>query len=887
MGPALGIQIDDWFRSGGIVVTASERASRSLAQAYHRRRLAEGLSAWPAPKIQTWTSLALGAWERGATGESMLLNSAQEQHLWAEIIRREPHLATVLDAPRQRMAALAMEAHELLCHYAPAYLSAKSRASWELDPKSFSGWLTAFEKACRENVCFSASRLPLDAVRTLQQDTTRRAPLLAVGFDRILPTQRALFDAWGSWQELEPDEAGRESHFFSIADERAELDACALWCMRHLADHPTARLLVISQQIGDRRGAIERAFLRHTGSDSLFEFSLGVPLGRIPLVHTAHLLLQWLDRSLPENDIDWLFSTGYLAPDPAETYALHATMRMLRDRGLARPAWSLTALMSQRSSSHSLPATWLRRMQRARHLLAALIERRQTAFAWTALVPDLLSAAGLPGERSLSSAEFQAWRRLSQALDTCGSLGFDGHRMAWSEFLAALARILDDTLFAPESNDAPIQIAGPAESAGLTADAIWFLGADEEAWPATGSTHPLLPLAVQRETRMPHATLRQDWDLAASVTRRILHSAPLVHCSFPARRGDSETRPSPLIAQLVAPPEPLPHNLAPPPAEKLRTLPFADSTHVPFPPAKLHGGSAVLTAQSQCPFKAFAEARLGAKGWDPAEFGLSPSQRGLLLHAVMHTLWAGPTAGLRSLNDLLACSDIAALVAGHVRRVFDEKLPGDVRDRMPHGYLDLESARLVRVLTEWLGYEATRLPFTVVETESSRTITLAGLSLDLRLDRIDRLNDGSLLVIDYKTGNVSPNAWQFPRPEDVQLPLYASFGLSTPPGGLVFAKVRIGNSEFAGRVRDARATLLVNAPGNSSLVKNALTDDALTRWKKDIEQLARDFVAGRADVDPRDYPRTCERCDLPALCRVHENRDLPDSDDACDEESDE
>ena len=110
-----------------------------------------------------------------------------------------------------------------------------------------------------------------------------------------------------------------------------------------------------------------------------------------------------------------------------------------------------------------------------------------------------------------------------------------------------------------------------------------------------------------------------------------------------------------------------------------------------------------------------------------------------------------------------------------MRRVFDEKLPGEVRDRMPHRYLDLDRHGSHVLVTEWLGYEATRLPFTVVETESARTIKLAGLALDLRLDRIDRLNDGSLLVIDYKTGNVSPNAWQLPRPDDVQLPALRRF----------------------------------------------------------------------------------------------------------------
>src|ERR1700676_309012 len=88
-----------------------------------------------------------------------------------------------------------------------------------------------------------------------------------------------------------------------------------------------------------------------------------------------------------------------------------------------------------------------------------------------------------------------------------------------------MARALAETLFSPESQGAPILIAGAAESAGLTADAIWFLGADEDTWPARGSLHPLLPAIVQRETRMPHASPQLDWDLARAITTRLMASA--------------------------------------------------------------------------------------------------------------------------------------------------------------------------------------------------------------------------------------------------------------------------------------------------------------------------------------------------------------------------
>jgi hypothetical protein len=83
---------------------------------------------------------------------------------------------------------------------------------------------------------------------------------------------------------------------------------------------------------------------------------------------------------------------------------------------------------------------------------------------------------------------------------------------------------------------------------------------------------------------------------------------------------------------------------------------------------------------------------------------------------------------------------------------------------------------------------------------------------------------------------------------------------------MVFAKVRLGDMCFAGKATDAKATL----DNKSTLAKNPLTPSQLADWKDAIEQLARDFLAGRADVDPREYPKTCERCGLYTLCRVRE-----------------
>jgi ATP-dependent helicase/DNAse subunit B len=68
-------------------------------------------------------------------------------------------------------------------------------------------------------------------------------------------------------------------------------------------------------------------------------------------------------------------------------------------------------------------------------------------------------------------------------------------------------------------------------------------------------------------------------------------------------------------------------------------------------------------------------------------------------------------------------------------------------------------------------------------------------------------------------------------------------------------------------------------------VKDPLTDQQLDEWRAAIEQLARDFLSGRATVNPRDYPITCEHCGLQTLCRVEENMQLGDLDDAAEADS--
>lgn len=868
------------------MVASSDRAARAIQAEFHRRRRAEGLGAWPSPNVVDWKSFLRNAWEERMPDSRLLLNQAQEQQIWSEIIRSDEHLALTLPASVRRLAGMAMEAHDLLCSYASKYLRESARVGWDQDTGAFSQWLAEFDQYCRKNQLISLSRVPLELIPVLQKDSTARPSLRIAGFDRMLPIQKSIFDSWGMWEQIQPEASTAQINFYSARDSQTELEACAWWCYQQLEENPDARLLIITQDIAQRRGEIERAFLRFNppAADPLFELSLGLPLNQVPLVRSALLLLRWLSGTLSENELDWLLSSG-MAGSADETAALQAGMRKVRARDRHRVEWTLESLLKEMTGDAAPPPQWARRLSQARLTLRGY-EQLQSHIDWADKVPRLLEGMGWPGVQSQTSADFQAQRRWQQALDTVGSLGFSGRRIPWRDFLTELENAAGETLFAPESTDAPIQIAGPAESAGLSANAIWFLGAEEDAWPAVASMHPFLPPHVQREAAMPHSSHAHDWEFSAAITHRLLTSAAEVHFSFAGQKDDVETRPSRLVRQIAGEPQSFPANLLPPVHEPPVAGEYHDLSTVPFRAKQLRGGAGVLSSQSQCPFKAFAGARLAAQSWDAAEAGLSAKQRGQLLHDVLRSVWSGPPRGIRSLAELKAVIDLETFVRDHVRKTLAQKTPPAIRELMPALYLTLEETRLVRLVAEWLEYERSRADFTVEETEAAHTTSIAGLTMNLRLDRVDRLSDASELVIDYKTGSVDPRSWDLPRPDDVQLPLYKIFAITPvqpslfeshggpPRGGLVFAEVRIGDACFAGRITDALATLKPDLSANSALVKRKLTATQESEWKEYIEQLATDFIHGRAEVDPRDYPKTCERCGLQSICRIQdpENR---------------
>jgi probable DNA repair protein len=281
------------------------------------------------------------------------------------------------------------------------------------------------------------------------------------------------------------------------------------------------------------------------------------------------------------------------------------------------------------------------------------------------------------------------------------------------------------------------------------------------------------------------------------------------------------------------------------------------------------GGARLLELQAACPFRAQVELRLGARPLEEAETGLDAAARGDLVHAVLARLWSE----LRDSRRLWALSPDETRAA--VRRAIADELGASHRaaEGVRRRLLEIEAAWLEERVVELLAHERARADFSVEAVEQGLTASLGGLTLELRPDRIDRLTDGSLAVIDYKTGaDAEIKAWLDERPRLPQLPLYATALGADRIGAVAFARVRTGDTRYAGLVRDAEAFAGLKSPTARGWPRQFDTWPAmLGEWRRRLTALAEEHASGDARLAP-DPRHACEYCHLEAVCRIGETR---------------
>src|SRR5207302_10673720 len=252
---------------------------------------------------------------------------------------------------------------------------------------------------------------------------------------------------------------------------------------------------------------------------------------------------------------------------------------------------------------------------------------------WARHFSALLEAAGFPGERSLDSEEFQTRAKWHEVLGEFARLDRVSKPIKIGEAVNILKNLCADTLFQPESADAPIQVLGVLESAGLRFDCLWVSGLTDEAWPLAARPNPLIPIALQKKAGIPQASAEGSLALDRRITEKWAGSAKEVVFSWPEKEQDRDLAPSSLIlsyekSSALVPDLPRYRDVLFA-SKKLES--FEDSKAPPVVTKQVRGGTRVLADQAACPFRAFARWRLAARALEEPAPGLDARKRGSLL----------------------------------------------------------------------------------------------------------------------------------------------------------------------------------------------------------------------------------------------------------------
>lgn len=843
-----------WLEKGITVVTPTPLLAAVAAEEFSKNQLACGIESWQRPSI-----ISIGAWltarwqeARYASSDAgTLLSPSQERVLWQRVIRETN--ADLFDV--NATAVLAMRAARLLSEW----LIRPEGEIWanNEDARQFQQWHKRFHSECAQNGWITRADLWQLVPKWAGQGQCAADPTAFACFSAPPPVFRSLRKGLGNSITEDSAAGGQASGIMAVlplADAEAEWEHAARWSRAAFESEPALSIGVIVPDLSGERAGVERTFTSvwypsgPQGSESAFHVNAGAFLSDEPLVASALLLLELAREQISIADASAILRCPFLRGASLERGERALADLKLRKTRSARV--SLRDIEYAASTCSELRPVW----PRICGILKQPTMLREFS-GWSTFFGKLLSAAGWPGDFEFSEREQDVLQAWENALADLSGLGLVCGAVSLEEALGQLKRLLPG---APHTGtwSSPVQILSPSDAAGIEFDRVLATGLGDETWPPRVNLSPFIPVKVQQAHGIPGAgaeALRAEAERAAVSLRA---AAPIVRGTYSGRLAPSiqpftalDTSVRPLWVGKQARESYVPAQLAH--IEDYQAPPYSSQD-----PA--HGGAALLKSQSLCPFRAFMEYRLHVRPLEESAIGFDARERGGFLHKALQIVWQ--RVQTQQCLNALTPDELKAIVAEAAEQAVRPRQLGALEQVSSQA----ERQRLNELILEWLEIErARKIPFIVETLEGERLFEAPGLKLQLRVDRIDRLPDGSVLLMDYKSGSMSRERLKCPRPHEPQLLVYAA-ACEDQVDGFFFVELQSRNARAVGAGRDKYFN------SHSVDVKGDAWDSVLSGSEAEVARLAGEFVSGYAAVDP--ISGACNYCPAASICRVKQAR---------------
>ncbi|MDH3615986.1 MAG: PD-(D/E)XK nuclease family protein [Gammaproteobacteria bacterium] len=834
--------LTDALQGPSTVITANRRLARALRDEYAHQQVRAGKLAWESPAIHSWQDwldkLLLGA--RDQASLPTRINPHQSQLLWERCLSRE------IGESRSGLAALvrlSRDAWQSLADWRVT-IGEVARSAHSIDQRMFAAaagrYLGILEREHWVDDAGLASLID-ELIRSGRASSAGRVTF--AGFERERPVVTSIMAALAeSGCDVRPAPLRKSADSVGLqcletAD--AEMRAAGAWAREQREKNPDCSIAIIAGNL--EKEAIHKTHLVREGLVPGWQYgppsiahSVNVSYGRkladFPAVSIALLLLRWLVRDLSAGEIGQLLRTRLLgSPSTGTRSRLELRLRRLPDRNWS-PAMLSGALRGREDDIDA--ADWLRLVATVAKLRREL-QRSSSPADWAVYIDSVLKACEWPGDGTLSSSDFQLVNRWRDLLNDLARLALVSPVMTLKAAIRRLELMAADTVFQPQSEGSAVQLIGPLEASGAQFDAVWISGLTAANWPPPGNPSPLLSRRLQRKKGMPDAEPSDTVGYAQSLLLSLGRAASLVVCSYAQTEDDAEQKPSELLQALAVVPQAAqsdPGWHAATLSTVLDTVVASDSVPKIGPGETVSGGAGTLQRQLADPIAAFIVGRLGVKNLQPQAVGLPAPLRGSIIHDALYQLYI----------DTPSHSDISAWpdheMAARIERALDFAFARHERntDAVLKELFRLERRRIAELLQNFVSVDLARGDFTIAEVEHVVAFAEADVRLELRVDRIDRMLDGTLAVLDYKTGAKRRFLQSDGQPKEIQLIAYAC-ALDEPVSALALVNIDSREISFDG--------------AGEGYTDSAEWSDAIAEWKRNVIVACEDLSRGDVRIN--------------------------------------
>ncbi len=845
---------------GAILLTVNRRLSTYMQDEFAKQQ--KGV--WQRPPIfpwQTWLGNLLETYQWRGLSDHRLLTQEQSLKIWQTCIYQSSKAMTLNNT--LHLAKQAQQAWNLLNQWQVDFTQLETPVK---EVQQFLHWRESYVSQCEKKHWLDNASMGAHVLNLLQQyPLSFPENIHLLGFDEIPPLMENILEALQEVQIHRESMASinQDTHLLKVKDQKTEILLAARYARELYNQNPEATLAIVVPDLTSRRGEIEnifkQIFLGLEGSP--YNIAAGQPLAHYTIVHHALNLLELNDDMLSQQQCTQLLLSPFILHAQEEQSPRHLLDVEMRRSNKCYWSWASFMAQAQETCPHLAQC-----LSNFKQVINNTPETAKPS-EWAEHFSQALQALGWPGSLGLNSEEYQVVKRWLELLNTLGQLDLVKGAISHYEAYMQLRFLAEELIFQVKTPRTPIQILGLLETAGQYFQHLWLMGMEQQTWPQAASPNPFIPIQLQQQLDIPHSSAQREYEFAEITTKRLVNSAQTTLVSYATQIASQPCQPSCLVSHYKSI-DSLPLCDFEPPERVLfqaKQLESWQDQQAPCVPKneKIRGGTGILKDQSACPFRAFAHYRLHARGLETPTPGLDPMQRGLLIHKMLELVWQR----LQSQEVLLSMphQQLTDLLRDSTQAALDKYISEEYQQQNPR-MLHIEQKRLIALCEQWLALERKRPPFKVIAQEKWQSMDLGQLTLSVQLDRMDELAQGSKVIIDYKTGRPNPQQWFGQRPDEPQLPLYL-VAQDENIDALAFAILRPEELSFKGISKEENCIPQVNAIHQYKDIPQEW-DALVSEWKNRLTQLAQDFMQGKAQVNPKKPPYTCQYCELHSLCRV-------------------